>query len=213
MEKCYIYIVLTRTNTTISRLIRLFKHDDYTHAAISLDKDLEQMYSFGRRNTYNPFIGRFRQEDLNEGVYKFCKELPGVIMEIEVPAEKYEEATALLDEFISNSNRYKYNYLGLFYSLFNKPAYFNNRFLCSEFVYYILKESGITDFNVAGNLVRPQSLLNKLECKIIYSGDLRELDTSDRELIEHRMAITEAMRAMNSIVKRTVNRISAFVLR
>jgi len=40
MEKFYVYVVLTRTNTVISRLIQLFKKDEFTHAAISLDRDL-----------------------------------------------------------------------------------------------------------------------------------------------------------------------------
>lgn len=48
MEKFYVYVVLTRTNTVISRLIQLFKKDEFTHAAISLDRDLANMYSFGR---------------------------------------------------------------------------------------------------------------------------------------------------------------------
>lgn len=49
MDKKHIYIVLTRTNTLISRIIRLFMNDEYTHAAIALDKELNNMYSFGRK--------------------------------------------------------------------------------------------------------------------------------------------------------------------
>lgn len=52
MEKFYVYVVLTRTNTVISRLIQLFKKDEFTHAAISLDRDLANMYSFGRKYTF-----------------------------------------------------------------------------------------------------------------------------------------------------------------
>lgn len=174
MEKCYLYIVLTRTNTVMSKLIRTFKNDEYTHAAISLDKELDPMYSFGRRNTYNPFIGRFRKEDINEGVYKFCEVLPGAIIEVEVLKEQYEKAKALLGHFISNSGSYKYNYKGLLHSLFNKPVCSDGRFLCSEFVYHILKESGIADLKVSRNLVRPQSLL-KIEGKLIYKGNLKEI--------------------------------------
>jgi hypothetical protein len=158
----------------ISRLIQLFKNDEYTHAAISLDKELNYMYSFSRRNTYNPFIGRFKKEDINEGLYKFCDTLPGIIIEIEVSGEQHEKAKALLEHFISNSGLYKYNYKGLLYSLLNKPASSDYRFLCSEFVYHILKESGIIDFNISRNLVRPQSLLN-IDGRLIYKGNLKEI--------------------------------------
>ncbi|WP_228107927.1 hypothetical protein [Terrisporobacter petrolearius] len=181
MEKYYLYIVLTRTNTVMSKLIRIFKDDEYTHAAISLDKELNHMYSFGRRNTYNPFIGRFRKEDINEGVYKFCNILPGAIIEIEVSKQKYEKAKLLLDHFISNSDIYKYNYKGLVHSLLNKAVCSDNRFLCSEFVYYILNESGVADLKISRNLVRPQSLLN-IEGKMIYKGDLKEIKLPENKL-------------------------------
>jgi hypothetical protein len=182
MEKNNLYIVLARTNTMISRLIQFFKNDEYTHAAISLDKGLENMYSFSRKHTYNPFIGRFKREDVNEGLYKFCDTLPGLIIEIEVSREQYEKANELLEHFITNSSFYKYNYKGLLYSLLNKPSSSPNRFLCSEFVYHILKESGIIDFNIAGNLVRPQSLLN-IDGRIIYEGNLRETKLPNNKLM------------------------------
>jgi hypothetical protein len=181
VEKSYLYIVLTRTNTMVSRLVQFFKNDEYTHAAISLDKELGSMYSFSRKRTYNPFIGRFKREDVNEGLYKFCDSLPGLIIELQVSEEQHKKAKELLEHFISNSSLYKYNYKGLLYSLLNKPSSSHNRFLCSEFVYYILKESGIMDFNISGNLVRPQSLLN-IEGRIIYEGNLREIKLPNNNL-------------------------------
>lgn len=174
MKKYYLYIVLTRTNTVISNLIRIFKDDEFTHAAISLDKELNHMYSFGRKNTYNPFIGRFRKEDINEGVYKLCTTLPGAVIEVEVSKQQYEKAKEILNHFISNSHLYKYNYKGLVHSLLNKPACSDYNFLCSEFVYHILKESNIADLKISRNLVRPQSLLN-IKGRMIYKGNLKEI--------------------------------------
>ncbi|MBN7772276.1 hypothetical protein [Clostridium aminobutyricum] len=181
MEKCYLYIVLTRTNTVMSKLIQVVKNDAYTHAAISLDKELNHMYSFGRRNTYNPFIGRFRKEDINEGVYKFCNTLHGAIIEVEVSKQQYEKAKVILDHFISNSHLYKYNYNGLVHSMLNKPVCNDYSFLCSEFVYHILKESGIADLKISRNLVRPQNLLN-IEGRMIYKGNLKKIKLSENNL-------------------------------
>lgn len=173
MGKYYLYIVLTRTNTTFSKIIKFIKKDEFTHAAISLDKDLEQMYSFGRKKVYNPFIGGFNEEHLNKGVYKYCKTLPGLIMEVEVSKDQYEKAKALLDHFASNRQLYKYNYMGVLNSLLNKEGYDDNSFLCSEFVYYVLNNSGVADFKMARNLVRPINLLN-LNSKVTYKGNLKE---------------------------------------
>ncbi|MBZ2174255.1 hypothetical protein K8M07_03235 [Schnuerera sp. xch1] len=175
MKTYNIYIVLTRTNTVISKLIQIFKKDEYTHAAISLDKELKHMYGFGRKRTYNPIIGGFKHENINKGAYRFCRRLPGIIIELEVSKKQYEKVKKLLNHFISNSNNYKYNYKGLFYNVFNKEGYCGNRFLCSEFVYYILNESGIVDFHKSRNLIRPQNLLH-LEGNIVYKGDLKNME-------------------------------------
>lgn len=175
MGNYYLYIVLTRPNTVLSKIIRLIKNDEYTHAAISLDRELNQMYSFGRKYAYNPFIGRFKREEINEGLNKLHKYLPCLILRIEVSKEDYEKVEGSIKHFISNRYRLKYNYLGLLHGLFNKSGCFKDRFLCSEFVYYILKENGIADFGRPGNLVRPQDLLS-LKGKIIYKGNLKEYD-------------------------------------
>lgn len=179
MQKHNLYIVVTRTNTFLGKLIQFFKKDEYTHAAISLDKRLNHMYSFGRKYAFIPFIGVFKHEEVNTGLNKYQKEIPGVIIELEVTKEQYEKATALIAQFISNSKKYKYNYRGLYHGLFNREACSDYRFLCSEFVYYILKESGIIDFKLPRNLVRPQTFLD-LEGRVIFKGNIKDIHPRGR---------------------------------
>lgn len=174
MEKKHLYIVLTRPDTIISKIIRYIKKDDYSHASISLDRDFEKMYSFGRKNKYNPFIGGFVKEDFDKGVYGFCKVLNGIVIEIDVSNEQYEKAKNIINEFILKKEDYKYNYLGLFYHLINKEAYIKDRFSCSEFVYYILNKIDAVYLNIPKNLVRPQDLIN-INGNIIYKGNLKNL--------------------------------------
>lgn len=71
-----LYVVLTRSNTIISNLIHIIKEDEYTYAALALDRNLEYMFSFGRRYANNPFLGCFRREQLHKGIYARHKELP-----------------------------------------------------------------------------------------------------------------------------------------
>ena len=176
MQNQYLYIVLTRTNTILSRLIQTIKNDEYTHAAISLDENLAHMYSFGRKYTYNPFIGRFKKEEIDTGLYEHCKTIPSVVIEIQVSNEQYDNVKELLDQFIINSNLYKYSYMGLVHGLLNKSASCEHRFLCSEFVYHILNKAGIIDFETSRNLVRPIDLL-ELDGRIIYQGDLKHINS------------------------------------
>lgn len=200
MEKAHLYIVLTRTNTLISRMIRLCTDDQYTHATLSLDKDLQEMYSFGRKYSYNPFIGRFKQEHLAEGVYKHAKNLPGVVLEVEVPLENYAEARDLVEQFIANRSRYKYNVRGLLYGLLNRPTNRDDRFLCSQFVYYVLNESGVVDLHIPANLVRPDDFLD-VGAQIIYEGNLKDLVTQDEGAYPVRIRLYKWVRNRLSLTK------------
>ncbi|MGL4873349.1 MAG: hypothetical protein ACRC30_01695 [Clostridium sp.] len=173
MKKYHIYIILTRTNSGLSNLIKLFTGAMYTHAAISLDKNLDEMYGFSRKYTYNPFIGVLKKEDVTEGLYKHQKKLLGKVIELEVSKEEYRRFIVLFQEYIDNRHRYKYNTKGLFYGLINKEKNIEDRFLCSEFVYHILKESGILNWDKPPNLIRPQDLVN-LKGNNLYEGDLKE---------------------------------------
>ena len=52
-----VYILLTHTGTILSKAIKLYTSHEYTHVSIALDEKLDRLYSFGRINPYNPFIG------------------------------------------------------------------------------------------------------------------------------------------------------------
>ena len=54
-----LYIVISQTGTLLSRILKQITGAEYNHASISLSRDLERMYSFGRRHPYNPFWGGF----------------------------------------------------------------------------------------------------------------------------------------------------------
>ena len=43
-----IYIVLTHTGTTLSKIIKTYTKDEFSHVSIALDNKLQEMYSFGR---------------------------------------------------------------------------------------------------------------------------------------------------------------------
>lgn len=48
-----IYIVATYTGTALSYIIKKTTKENYAHVSIALDKELKQMYSFGRKRTYH----------------------------------------------------------------------------------------------------------------------------------------------------------------
>lgn len=60
-----IYIVLTYTGTLLARIVRFYTRKEYSHVSIALDENLNMMYSFGRLNPYNAFVGGFVHERIN----------------------------------------------------------------------------------------------------------------------------------------------------
>ena len=65
-----LYIVISQTGTLLSRILKQITDAEYNHASISLSRDLERMYSFGRRHPYNPFWGGFVIESPSTGTFK-----------------------------------------------------------------------------------------------------------------------------------------------
>jgi hypothetical protein len=167
-----IYIVLVQSPTVPAKMMNFFKRNKYTHAALSLDKNLDSAFSFGRHWTTYPCPCGFKQENFNEGIYGKFADLPGMVLELEATDEQYKKVMEKLDEFISRDKDYGYNYLGLLANFFRLDYKNKKRFFCSEFVYYVLYESGIFDLGTPRVFVSPQELL-KVSKKVVYEGNLK----------------------------------------
>ena len=85
-----IYIILAHTGTILSNIIRYWTKDEFSHVSIALDADLEEMYSFGRLNPYNPFWGSFVHEHINKGTFKRFKNTTAKVYSIFVTDEQIE---------------------------------------------------------------------------------------------------------------------------
>ena len=91
-----IYLVLTHTGTMLSRIIKTFTRDEFTHSSISLDIDLKQLYSFGRLNPYNPFVGGFVHEAIDNGTFKRFYNTQAKIYALDVTDVQYERIQATI---------------------------------------------------------------------------------------------------------------------
>lgn len=178
MTAVSIYVVLSRSSTVLSRTIRLATRDEYTHAALALDADLELMFSFGRRRASNPFVGCFKRERLDDELYRGMDRLPGVVMEVPVTPRQRDAVGARVAEFLLDSHTYAYNAPGLVTGLLGRGSEDDRRFFCSEFVYHVLRDAGVCDLGVPRWKVRPQTLLD-VPGTVVYRGDLKRYRAAD----------------------------------
>ena len=171
-----IYIVLTYTGTVLSKIITGYTGDEFSHVSISLDENLQHMYSFGRLNPYNPFIGGFVHEKTNKGTFKRFKNTRSKILEIPVEDNQYEFLKQNLKKFKIDRREYGFNVFGLLAVGFNKKIQGEKTFYCAEFVKYILEKSDI-DMNLP-ELIKPDSFKNIQKSREIYEGLLKNYSNS-----------------------------------
>jgi len=178
-----IYIVLTRTPTSLAKIIRTLKGLHYSHASMAFDRELYYMFSMGRRWTNNPFSGCFVQENINKGVYRRSARVPCAVMELPVTETQYARMASVTKEFLLNCDAWRFNTVGLIYHLMGLGQQDSNSFFCSEWVYFVLREGGVCDLHCPRQAVNPEDLADicqGLGGRLIYRGDLKHYGPGKR---------------------------------
>ena len=167
-----IYIVFTYTGTILARIVKFYTKEDYSHVSIALDKDLNKMYSFGRLNPYNPFIGGFVQESPKYGTFKRFKKTKTKIYSLEVNEKQYKEIVRIIEDINNNKSNYKFNVIGLFAVALKLRVKRERCFYCAEFVKYIFDCSDLS-YDLP-DIIKPIDFLSVNGLEEIYSGMLSE---------------------------------------
>lgn len=169
-----VYIVLTQTQTYPARVIHLYTNEPYAHASIAFDEELDEMYSFARRGIWNPFNAGFIEEDINNGIFAKFRSTTCNIYRLKITEEQYIKLREEIEVFRKNKDDYSYNFLGLVAVALNIPVKNKQRYFCSQFVAYVLEQSGIKIFNKNYALVKPRDIRLNPRLKSIYRGKLAE---------------------------------------
>ncbi len=170
-----IYIVLSYTGTILSRIVKLYTRKEYSHVSIALDKNLKQMYSFGRINPYNPFWGGFVQESPKYGTFKRFKNSKIKIYSLEVSDEDYELIKNTIHDISIHRKDYKFNIMGLITIMAHYHLKRENCFYCAEFVRYVLNSSTM-ELDLP-EMIKPEDFKRIEGMDVIYTGRMSEYDT------------------------------------
>lgn len=164
-----IYILLTDTGTWFTKCIKLYTKKTFNHASLSLDKDFHQVYSFGRKNPYNPFFGGFVKENWRN---PFFRHTTCAIYACTISNNQYNDIQAFLKELNECKHQYRYNLLGLFAILFNIELERSNAYFCSQFVAATLEKGKVNGFGKPVSLVTPFDLGRLPQLRKVYEGKL-----------------------------------------
>lgn len=170
-----IYILLTHSNTYVSKLIKLVTADMYTHASISFDESLQPLYSFARKYVYVPLPAGLRIEPLINGFYKKDRYIPCALYELKVEDEVYEAAKREVEEMLKNARAYRFNIIGLFLCRLGISYRRKYSYFCSEFVSEILMRSKALNLPKEPSLMRPNDYTKITQIECCYEGTLSSL--------------------------------------
>lgn len=177
-----VYIVLTHTGTTLSRIIKWFTKDEFSHVSISLDLELNEMYSFGRLNPYNPFLAGFVHEYLNKGTFKRFYKTQAKIYSLEVTDDQYEDLKNSIIRFEHKREEYTFNIIGLLAVAIHVKIKKENSFYCAEFVKYVMEKSNI--YTGLPEIVRPENFKKIIGMQEIYKGLLQKYHSRETNISE-----------------------------
>ncbi|MCI9492307.1 MAG: hypothetical protein HFH42_04150 [Lachnospiraceae bacterium] len=202
MEK--LYIALVDTPGLFASIIRRVIGIDYIHVVLSMDGELEEAYSVGRRNPAVPLLAGFEKED----AMKIERVFPNArykIVSMECTSEQKENISRQLKECFAQRFRYHYCILGLPMLLCNIPFYQKNHYTCSSFVANILEENGIGLFEKHFSLVTPRDFYELENTSLEFEGTLHEFNKCclrypEKDLGIFRQAMQKLSYVMNGAV-------------
>lgn len=168
MEDKAVYILLTRTSTLFSRGIYALTGDQFTHAAIGVDGIDGVFYGFGRKYPRLPFPGAFRAEC----PWMFRHDVPCRVYRIDMSAESYELIKSVLEQMYREKRYYHYNIAGLIVCRLNMkvPNMRPHHFFCSQFVAWLLQQTGSVELSVSPELFRPSYFCDLACATLVYEG-------------------------------------------
>ncbi len=168
-----LFILLSRTHTIPSKIIRFLNPMPYVHASIAFDENLSEMYSFARKRVHYPFYCGLIDEDINKGIYARKKSTECLVLRLPVTEEVYQKAHDYVESFKEHRRRYGYNYLGVLAVKFHRALERKYDYFCTQFVDKVLQVSGINLFGKVPGLVTPEDYRTSDKLEHFYEGLLR----------------------------------------
>lgn len=177
-----IYILLTKSDTIVSKIIGLVTADRFTHASISFNETLCPLYSFSRKYIYRPLPAGLRHEPLDRGFFKHFEYIPCALYALEVEDEAYYNARHMVKHMMSRRKTYGFNIIGLFLCRLNIPLRRRRHYFCSQFVSEVLKRSNAVKLPKDTGLMRPADYTKMPELTLIFKGNMKQLVHSRKML-------------------------------
>lgn len=185
-----VYVVIMHTGTPLSTAIKTVLNSEYSHASISFDSSLTNMYSFARKLSDDgkaSHDGGFRTEDIRNKFFQ-DKEIKYSMYMVPCTEEQIKLMKKRLEYFKKNQSKFTYDFTGLVKSYFHisdNPEY---RWFCTRFVADILNAGRPTDPYIQDPfLIRPDDFMETNFAMFVTTGYLNQYNQKTVDTITKRL--------------------------
>ena len=208
-EKLYpVYVVVMHTGSVVSTVIKKATGDLYSHASISFDPSLTNMYSFGnKRIKGKAFANGFKKEDIHNEFFS-SRNIPYAMYMVPVTKEELFAMKKRLDYFVKNENKFSFDMIGLvkiFFGIADNPE---NRYFCSRFVMDVLNAGRPADpYTQEESLVKPQDLTETNFARYVMGGYLKDYSPKTCAYLTKKLLAEEEVkrRKIKGVIGETVD--------
>jgi len=88
--------------------------------------------------------------------------------------QQFERMQRYIKNIEAQEYQYRYNFLGLFGFIINKPIKRKKAFFCSQFVATVLKQGNLVEFEKPLALISPNDLKDVSKLQFVYQGKLKD---------------------------------------
>lgn len=178
-DRIPVYVLLSHSGTLLANAIKKVTKNPYSHASISFDHELNNMYSFGRKYKSNPLIGSFVRESIREGLYEDVSGTATYSLYVTfIPRAKYTQMIQRLDMFRNDKRGFKYDFTGLFKHRLGMVSEREDAYFCSGFVATILQAGNENFFKQHYSLVTPYDFAKHKDFHFVTKGVLQHYDAT-----------------------------------
>lgn len=181
MGEKLIYFLFTDTGSYLSKAINYYTKKSLNHVSISFDPQLDELYSFGRKQPKNPFIGGFIKEDIQS---ELLKKATCEIYSFPVSDEDYKAIIHNIKEIEKRKEYYKYNFIGLFGVMLDIEINRKSALFCSQFVATVLRDLDRFQFEKPACFITPTDIREFSGMQLVYQGILGDYRKQQDNIIE-----------------------------
>lgn len=178
-----VYLLLTRTQTALARVIHALTGDSYTHAALAFDENLQTLCSFARRYPRLPLPAGLVREALDGGYYENHRYISCALYALPVTEGEWQNVRRRAEEMLARRHAYRYSVRGLIMCRLGVAESRPGKYFCSQFVGELIRDSGAIRLPKPPELMRPQDLAKLPGVSCLYKGRLSGLMHDPQRLI------------------------------